>query len=74
MEINQAKSVPQTASTGSTGMSAPAATGSEAGSDGFLSLMNCFMGDGSAEEIDAPDQETPPVRERRRRQRSPTAC
>jgi len=55
VEINQAKPVPQTASTGSTGASA-SALGSEAGSDGFLSLMNCFMGDGSAEEIDAPDQ------------------
>ncbi len=55
MEINQAKSVPQTASTGSTGASAAAATGSEAGSDGFLSLMNCFMGEGGAEDIDAPD-------------------
>jgi flagellar hook-length control protein FliK len=55
VEINQVKSVPQTASTGSTGVSAAAATGSEAGSDGFLSLMNCFMGQGVPEDNEMPD-------------------
>ena len=55
MEIIQAKPVPQTASTGSTGASAAAATDSEAGSDGFLSLMNRFTGEGGADDVDAPD-------------------
>lgn len=44
MEIKQAKPVPQAASTGSTGASAVLASGSEAGNDDFLSLMNNFMG------------------------------
>ena len=36
--------------TGSTGASAAAATGSEAGNDGFLSLMNRFRDDDGVED------------------------
>lgn len=60
MEITQAKPVPQTASTGSTGASVAGAFGSEAGNDGFLSLMNSFfMGEGDAEDTAAT--EAPPA-------------
>ncbi len=60
MEITQAKPVPQTASTGSTGASVAGAFGSEAGNDGFLSLMNSFfMGEGDAEDTAA--SEAPPA-------------
>jgi flagellar hook-length control protein FliK len=55
VEINQVKSVPQTASTGSAGASVAAATGGEAGSDGFLSLINCFMNQGVPEDNEMPD-------------------
>jgi flagellar hook-length control protein FliK len=53
VEIIQAKLMPQAASTGSTGASVASAPGNEAESDGFLSLMNCFMGEGIAEDPEA---------------------
>lgn len=56
MEITQAKPVPQTASTGSSGASVAGALGSEAGNDGFLSLMNSFfMGEGDAKDTAASE-------------------
>jgi hypothetical protein len=63
VEIKQAKPVPQAASTGSTGASAVAASGSETGNDDFLSLMNNFMsvsetGDGGGSETASSGQGT----------------
>ena len=55
MQIIQAKPMPQTASTGSTGASAAAATDSEAGGDGFLSLMNRFTSESGTDDVDAPN-------------------
>jgi flagellar hook-length control protein FliK len=52
VEINQAISMPQTASTGSSGASA---AGSETGNDGFLTLFNKFKCDGAGEDADAAD-------------------